>query len=83
MGEGGEVVCYKIHLIVDTTYEMPIGYRVTRASESDTTQLLPMVKEVRQKHRRFTKTWKGWRRIRGMTVRKTAETFMMSTGLSL
>ena len=41
---------YKIHLIVDTTYEMPIGYRVTRASESDTTQLLPMVKEVRQKH---------------------------------
>ena len=41
---------YKIHLIVDTTYEMPIGYRVTRASESDTKQLLPMVKEVKQKH---------------------------------
>jgi len=41
---------YKIHLIVDTTYEMPIGYRVTRASESDTKQLLPMVKEVREKH---------------------------------
>jgi hypothetical protein len=41
---------YKIHLIVDTTYEMPIGYRVTRASESDTKQLLPMVKEVKEKH---------------------------------
>jgi hypothetical protein len=41
---------YKIHLIVDTSYEMPIGYRVTRASESDTKQLLPMVKEVKQKH---------------------------------
>jgi len=41
---------YKIHLIVDTTYEMPIGYRVTRASESDTKQLLPMVEEVKQKH---------------------------------
>jgi len=41
---------YKIHLMVDTTYEMPIGYRVTRASESDTKQLLPMVKEVKQKH---------------------------------
>jgi len=40
---------YKIHLIVDTTYEMPIGYRVTRASESDTLQLLPMVQEVKQK----------------------------------
>ena len=41
---------YKIHLMVDTKYEMPIGYRVTRASESDTTQLLPMVKEVKEKH---------------------------------
>jgi len=27
---------YKIHLLVDTKYEMPIGYQVTRASESDT-----------------------------------------------
>jgi hypothetical protein len=41
---------YKIHLMVDTKYEMPIGYRVTRASESDTKQLLPMVKEVKEKH---------------------------------
>jgi hypothetical protein len=41
---------YKIHLLVDTHYEMPIGYRVTRASESDTKQLLPMVKEVKEKH---------------------------------
>ncbi len=41
---------YKIHLLVDTKYEMPIGYRVTRASESDTKQLLPMVKEVKEKH---------------------------------
>ncbi len=41
---------YKIHLIVDTTYEIPIGYRITRASESDTKQLLPMVKEVKDKH---------------------------------
>jgi hypothetical protein len=46
---------YKIHLMVDTTYEMPIGYRVTRASESDTKQLLPMVKEVKQKHPRIYK----------------------------
>jgi len=41
---------YKIHLLVDTKYEMPIGCRVTRASESDTKQLLPMVKEVKEKH---------------------------------
>ncbi len=41
---------YKIHLLVDTTHEMPIGYRVTRASESDTKHLLPMVEEVKQNH---------------------------------
>jgi hypothetical protein len=41
---------YKIHLIVDSSYEMPIGYRITRASESDTKQLLPMVQDVKQKH---------------------------------
>lgn len=46
---------YKIHLIVDTTYEMPIGYRVTRASESDTKQLMPMVRGVKEKHLRIYK----------------------------
>ena len=49
---------YKIHLIVDTTYEMLIGYRVTRASESDTKQLLPMVEEVKQKHPQIYKDMK-------------------------
>ena len=73
---------YKIHLMVDTTYEMPIGYRVTRASESDTKQLLPMVKEVKEKHPQIYKDMDRLRPIRGMIVRKTADTFMMSTGLS-
>jgi len=41
---------YKIHLLVDTTYEMPIGYEVTRASASDTKHLLPLVEELKQKH---------------------------------
>jgi hypothetical protein len=41
---------YKIHLLVDTKYEMPIGYQVTRASVSDSKQLLPLVKRVREKH---------------------------------
>jgi Transposase DDE domain/Transposase domain (DUF772) len=50
---------YKIHLMVDTTYEMPIGYRVTRASESDTKQLLPMVKEVKEKHLEIYKDMEG------------------------
>jgi hypothetical protein len=41
---------YKIHLLVDTKYEMPLGYRVTRASVSDTTQLLALVEDLRKKH---------------------------------
>ena len=41
---------YKIHLLVDTKYEMPLGYRVTRASVSDSPQLLPLVGDLREKH---------------------------------
>ena len=41
---------YKIHLWVDTKYEMPIGYKVTRASESDTKHLLPLVEDLKEKH---------------------------------
>ena len=41
---------YKIHLLVDTKYEMPIGYKVTRASESDTKHLLPLVEDLKEKH---------------------------------
>jgi hypothetical protein len=41
---------YKIHLLVDTQYEMPIGYEVTRASASDTKHLLPLVEGVKKKH---------------------------------
>ena len=41
---------YKIHLLVDTQYEMPIGYEVTRASASDTKHLLSLVEGVKKKH---------------------------------
>lgn len=41
---------YKIHLLVDTKYEMPISYQVTKASASDTKHLLPLVEEVKEKH---------------------------------
>jgi hypothetical protein len=41
---------YKIHLLVDTKYEMPLSYEVTRASESDTKHLLPLVEDLKEKH---------------------------------
>ena len=41
---------YKIHLIVDTLYEVPVGFEVTRASRSDTTRLLPMMDRLGDRH---------------------------------
>lgn len=41
---------YKLHLIVDSKHELPVAYKVTKASISDTTQLLPMVEAMNQKH---------------------------------
>ncbi len=37
---------YKVHLIVDVIYEIPLGYEVTRASVSDTLRLLPMMEDL-------------------------------------
>jgi len=41
---------YKLHLIVDSTYELPLACEVTRASVSDTTRLLPMMKGIKERH---------------------------------
>jgi hypothetical protein len=41
---------YKVHLIVDTVYEVPVGFEVTRASGSDTSRLLPMMARLEDRH---------------------------------
>lgn len=41
---------YKLHLLVDTKYELPVAYEVTKASASDTTHLLPLVNKTKQRH---------------------------------
>ncbi len=41
---------YKVHLIVDTLYEVPVGFEVTGASGSDTTRLLPMMERLADRH---------------------------------
>lgn len=41
---------YKIHLLVDTTYELPVGFEVTRASAADVKQLSPLVNGLRDRH---------------------------------
>lgn len=41
---------YKLHLIVDGDYELPVGYDVTKASANDSPQLLPLVDQLDQRH---------------------------------
>lgn len=41
---------YKLHLIVDAHYELPLGYLVTKASANDSPYLLPLVEELDSRH---------------------------------
>ena len=41
---------YKLHLLVDSIYELPLSFTVTKASASDTPELLPRVEELEEKH---------------------------------
>jgi len=40
---------YKLHLIVDANYELPIAYRVTKASEGESPLLIPMMEDLKVK----------------------------------
>jgi hypothetical protein len=41
---------YKLHLIVDAAYELPVAYHVTKASASDCPELLPLVHTLDERH---------------------------------
>jgi hypothetical protein len=41
---------YKLHLIVDAVFELPVAYDVTRASEADSPHLMPMIESLGEKH---------------------------------
>jgi len=47
---------YKLHLLTDTTWELPIVCEITLARESDVTHLIPLVNKARQKFNWF-KPW--------------------------
>ena len=50
---------YKLHLLVDTAYELPVGYRITKASRPDIEEMVPMVKDAKQKHFETIETLAG------------------------
>lgn len=41
---------YQLHLIVDSTYELPVAFEVMPASASETTRLIPMVDRLQKSH---------------------------------
>lgn len=41
---------YKLHLLVDADYELPIAFALTKASEADVTQLPQLVEQLEEKH---------------------------------
>jgi Transposase DDE domain/Transposase domain (DUF772) len=41
---------YKLHLVVDSTHELPLGFKLTKASTGDSSELLPLVAELKQPH---------------------------------
>jgi IS5 family transposase len=40
---------YKLHLLVDTTWELPIAYDITLARESDVTHLIPLIDKAKKR----------------------------------
>lgn len=41
---------YKLHLVVDAQYELPLGYVVTKASANDSPHLTPLVASLKARH---------------------------------
>ena len=41
---------YKLHLIVDATYELPVAWTVTKASTADITEAEPLLEQLSQHH---------------------------------
>ena len=41
---------FKLHLMVDAVYELPLAFEVDRASSSDATHLMPLVEQLAHKH---------------------------------
>jgi len=41
---------YQVHLIVDCTTELPLGFEVTAANVNETTRLVPLLEQLREQH---------------------------------
>jgi Transposase DDE domain/Transposase domain (DUF772) len=51
---------YKLHLLVDADYELPVGYKVTRASAADVKQVPGLLEELQSNHRELIERAKSF-----------------------
>ncbi|MBI4861725.1 MAG: transposase [Candidatus Riflebacteria bacterium] len=47
---------FELHLLVDSQHEMPVNYKVTTASAPESPELLPMVKDTKERHPEIVET---------------------------
>jgi len=48
---------YKLHLVVDSVYELPLAFHLTKASVGDSPELLPRVEEIAEQHPAVAQRW--------------------------
>jgi len=41
---------YKLHLVVDSVYELPLAFSLTQASTGDSPEILPLVEQLEERH---------------------------------
>ncbi|MEA3378979.1 MAG: transposase [Nanoarchaeota archaeon] len=47
---------YNLHLIIDANHEIPLGYKLTKASANDSPHYIPMLEELAERHESIIKT---------------------------
>jgi len=62
---------YKLHLIVDADYELPVAYEVTRASASEVKRAHKMIPALKERHEKLIESCKTLTADKGYDLTKT------------
>lgn len=64
---------YRLHLIVDATYELPVAYKVTKASNSEKIEMEKMLKDLKKRRGNVLKVAKNFYADKGYDYTKLIE----------
>ena len=73
---------YKLHLIVDSKYELPLSYEVTKASVSDTSQMKVLMEKLEKKNPKLVERSKVMTGDRGYDSRENIELLYKRYGIA-